>query len=241
VKSPLLVCPFTICFFLGCSTTSLVPRDSLDREFAHARRAISGHTGVVRTTEGRTFDLDSLALTCDSLGGYVRGTRTYSTVPLSSVDEISFDDKGDAALRGALIGAGGGAALWATLGLVVRAKLGGPSESVPSLAGVGAVISSPICAFYYMINESARYYRFTDKHPHLAETGDSLNVENLPSSEVITLKGWPLEDETPESLRISWNGKHVWLPKASIKVERLPGNRVSLAIPKELLEASDEK
>jgi hypothetical protein len=233
---------FLLC--AGCSTTYYIPRDSRSDLFVEARRNMQGRKVNITPTEGSAFSLDSLSLRSDTLVGRHHDTHAAVALLLSNVDEIDVTS----VLQGIWRGIIRTVAISATVGI-----LGGVSY-VQSLSEDQRSVAWGYVALFGVVGalEGARFlstdhYRFVEQgNPRIGEqthfvANENLGMEGISPSEVITLKLFPVEEETPEAISIPWDGKFHWLPKSKIKFERLPGGLINLTVPKSLLEATQEK
>jgi hypothetical protein len=237
MKSQTIPCVLAIIFLVGCSTTYYVPRDPGTGEFIEAKGDMEGRTGVVTDIMGGSHALDSLFFRADTVAGYDCDTHALVLLPLSQVDKVNFTS----ILRGIGRGVPWGLAIGGSFGLIMAATDKDPHPLFNREANIGMGVFGGVIGGMEVgiVHLSAEQYRFENEGDSKARKEPTL--EELAPSQIVNLRSWPLEQETPESISILWKGKPVWLPRAKIKFERLAGGLIDLTVSKNLLEHSSEK
>ncbi|HVN79438.1 MAG TPA: hypothetical protein VMW38_10605 [Terriglobia bacterium] len=241
---PRILCFLALLLSAGCSTTHIVPRDPGSIGFITTKARLEGEAVVVKRIEGDDITLDLLSIQTDTLVGYSRARQESVKVPLSDVDEITANHPMRGAGRGLLLGIAGGCIIgglfdqidWPLLPFSEHLPHDHDNLKVGVIEGglLGMIVgASSYSTEHYLLGEE-RFERLTND---TLTRQENYGLEGLSPSEVITLKSWPIHEETSEAISILWGGKPVWLPKSRIKFERLRGGLINLAVPKSLMEA----
>jgi len=229
---------FASFLFFGCSTSYYVPRDPGADDFVEATGRIDGSSAVAYSIEGNEYDIERLTLKSDSLVGYDRESKALIALPISSVDEIVLTSILRGIGRGALRGLEIGGSIGLFLGIpgaIENKDAGYVGAGAVSGAMLGAATGA-IAGFFALPNE---HYRILSRDD--ARVAKKAKHSDVSSSDLVTLKSWPVLEETPDSLFIKWDRQSLRLPKSHIKFERLAGGLINLTVSKSLLESSNEK
>jgi hypothetical protein len=179
---------FAVLLLMGCSTTYYVPRDPGAGEFVEAMGKMEGSTAVVYSIEGSEFSLDRLTVRSDSLVGYDPDNNVEVVLPLSKVDEIALTS----VVRGAGRGAVRGIAIGGGIGLLLGAAFGNDMVFGAVAGAFYGAITGVIAGAFTLSNDNYRMVAKGDSRI----TGKWTSEEMAPS-QMITLKSWPLKEETP--------------------------------------------